>query len=321
MGPQRHWCVTFFKRDGPSAEIYEQLRTGVFPLDPLVRYAVWQEEQCPETGKAHMQLYIELARPVRFTHLQKQVFKELVHCEARSGSRQQAREYCRKEESRIAGPWEYGVWLGDTDAGDSSGRSTDLERLIQGVRSGMTNSQLWEQHPAAMGRHFRAVDRYRIDCPVIVRREAPEVLVLWGESGTGKTREAHRLIEERGHSFYNKMPGDWWCGYSGQDAVIIDDFYGNLRYTTFLQVLDRYPGVTVEIKGGNVHFTSKLVIITSNKHPREWYKVEDKKPILRRISKIYHYTQDGVQEEDPHAPTFNPPPVYGDSEEEVQCLS
>ena len=52
-----------------------------------------------------------------------------------------------------------------------------------------------------------------------------------------------------------------------------------------LRLLDRYP-FQVEIKGAHVQFTSKLIVITSNKSPDSWYKCENS-ALLRRIDHIW----------------------------------
>lgn len=69
--------------------------------------------------------------------------------------------------------------------------------------------------------------------------------------------------------------------------MIIDEFYGWLRYSFLLQLLDRYP-IRIEYKGGSVEFTSRRIILTSNKAPQDWYD-KDKfpyPPIERRLTKI-----------------------------------
>ena len=69
--------------------------------------------------------------------------------------------------------------------------------------------------------------------------------------------------------------------------MIIDEFYGWLRYSFLLTLLDRYP-IRIEYKGGSAEFVSRRVIITSNKAPQDWYD-QDKfpfPPIERRITKL-----------------------------------
>ncbi len=60
-------------------------------------------------------------------------------------------------------------------------------------------------------------------------------------------------------------------GYNGQDAILFDDFYGGVMpYGSFLKCLDRYR-FSVMVKGSSTLKKWKVVIITSNKPPNEWY--------------------------------------------------
>jgi len=75
----------------------------------------------------------------------------------------------------------------------------------------------------------------------------PQVIWLWGKTGTGKTRTAVSLLPDA--YFKSNGGGKWWPNYDGEEDVIIDD----LRSATypFLELLgmtDRYP-YTIEDKG------------------------------------------------------------------------
>lgn len=88
---------------------------------------------------------------------------------------------------------------------------------------------------------------------------------------------------------YWKPYGEWWDGYDGHEDVIIDDFYGWLKWSFLLNLLDRYP-LMLPNKGGYCECKIKRIIITSNKSPEEWYpSKEDKTPLLRRIDETTHF--------------------------------
>ena len=55
MSKLRNYCFTLHAETLPTLE---------FPEDD-VRYAIWQTEKCPETGRLHYQGYLELAKPMR----------------------------------------------------------------------------------------------------------------------------------------------------------------------------------------------------------------------------------------------------------------
>lgn len=82
----------------------------------------------------------------------------------------------------------------------------------------------------------------------------------------------------------------WWCGYKGQQHVIIDEFRGAIDISHMLRWLDRYP-VYVEKKGGSTPLAATTIWITSNISPREWYPDVDEatmEALLRRLT-ITHF--------------------------------
>ena len=73
----------------------------------FLKYAVWQKEKAPETGHIHYQGYIELTKKCRITALKK--IYPTIHFEIRKGTQQQAIDYCKKEETRVEGPFIFGT--------------------------------------------------------------------------------------------------------------------------------------------------------------------------------------------------------------------
>lgn len=113
-----------------------------------------------------------------------------------------------------------------------------------------------------------------------------KVFVLWGPTGTGKTRFAHDQIMNTS----SWSPGDyaWFDGYIGQDIVIFDDYRGEYPLQMLLKLLDRYP-MRVPVKGGFTTWRPRKVYITSNLSPRAWYPTEDLVSIdalFRRLESI-----------------------------------
>lgn len=270
----RHWCVTSFCLD--DAIIPEPTE------DNYVRYAIGQHEISPETGRRHIQAYIEFNRPVRIPHVQRVFGDRTAHCESRRGTRESARDYCRKPESRVPDttPTETGTW---NECG--SGSRTDLNVVRDLIRAGASVLEIADAHFTPWVRYHRAFDRYRLELRSHDLRDLG-IIVYWGPSGTGKSYKAYH--ENPGA--YWKPQGEWWDGYAGQPTVIIDDFYGWIKYSMMLRICDKYP-LHVEFKGGTVPAVWTKLIITSNRHPRDWYEnVADKQPLLRRITEIIEFT-------------------------------
>lgn len=112
--------------------------------------------------------------------------------------------------------------------------------------------------------------------------------VFWGKTGTGKSR---RAWEEAGEDAYTKDPNSkFWCGYTGQESVVIDEFRGKIDISHLLRWLDRYP-VNVEIKGSSVPLMAKTIWITSNVSVDFWYPELDVETVLalKRRLNIVHF--------------------------------
>jgi len=116
--------------------------------------------------------------------------------------------------------------------------------------------------------------------PLAIERSC---IVYHGKTGVGKSR---RAWEELGLDSYPKdSRTKFWCGYQGQENVIVDEFRGGIDVGHILRWLDRYP-VNVEIKGSSMPLSAKRFVITSNLHPCLWYPELDPltiEALLRRL--------------------------------------
>ena len=136
--------------------------------------------------------------------------------------------------------------------------------------------------PAAAARLGRVARDYYVlgDNRKITDRK-PEVVWLYGPTGSGKTSMARQYFEylqgsgDSEITNYIRTPGPikWWDGYEGDVYTVIDDFRRNqLRdvggFAYLLRLLDRYP-VRVEIKGGSVPFVAHYIVITCPRHPED----------------------------------------------------
>lgn len=276
----RNWCGTInnwedshLEADGPGAWLKSLVDRGI------CNYAVGQYEEGEERHTQHLQLFLQLKQPKRLTWMRRHV-DERAHWEPMRGTPEQAAAYCKKEETRVGGPWEYGTLV-------QRGKKVGLEDAVQLVMNGAPLREVITQFPVIWVHHGRGlVDlRQRLNLDRDRRTfddNGPEVWVLWGPSGTGKSRFVARAWPD---AFW-KIPGEkWWDGYDEHETVVLDDFKdGDLRLTDLQRLLDRYP-LWVEVKGGAVPMLAKRYVITSNTHPDEWYpRAVTHKTILRRIN-------------------------------------
>lgn len=240
-------------------------------LPPGCNYIKGQLE-LGEGGFLHWQVVCYCARSRRLGWM-RETFGS-IHCElTRSAS---AEEYVWKEDTAIAGTrFELGTKpirrneSKDWDAIWDSACSGDIFAIPSDVRI----------------RCYSTIKRIRADYvqPVALVRSCT---VFWGPTGTGKSR---RAWEEAGMDCYSKDPRTkFWCGYSGQRNIVIDEFRGGIDIAHMLRWLDRYP-VRVEVKGGSQPLMAEQYWITSNLHPENWYPeldAETRDALLRRLNVI-----------------------------------
>lgn len=217
------------------------------------KYGIAGEEVAPSTGTPHIQGFANLVRPMRFTTI-KGHLDNSIHIEKANGTDAQNQEYCKK-----AGTWfEEGTPI-------KRGQRTDLESVVSAIQNGANTHTIASAHPNAFIRYFRGIQELiRQLHPIPPRDFKTWTYYYWGPPGTGKSKRA--LEEARSinpDSIYYKPRGLWWDGYKQQECVIVDDFYGWIKYDELLKITDRYP-YKVQIKGGFEEFTSKRIWFTSN---------------------------------------------------------
>lgn len=262
----RAWIFTDYAEEQPTSVPFE--------------YLVVQRERCPTTGRLHWQGYCVFSNPRTLGGVKKVLPK--AHWEPRRGSHEDARDYCTKAETRVSGPFEYG-------SPPAQGTRSDLGELCDAVARGASDRELAGCYPVQFLKFGTHISRLRM--ALMAPRHAKTVVaILWGPTGCGKSRWAHDTFEEA----FTKDPSQWWDGYCGQRVTILDEFYGQLPHEFMLKLMDRYP-LSVQIKGGYAVFNSELVIITSNRDPREWYSgltergIDWKPQFFRRIEYEFKY--------------------------------
>lgn len=252
---------------------------------------VHQLERGEENGVLHVQGYVYFKEPRTMATVKRLLGYDSAHLEPRRGSHTQAKDYCMKLDTRVAGPWEFG----DSAAVPEFQGDNGWGELLCDART-MREVEMFEKYPERMIRCYKGINRFRQLCTPS-RNWPMRVCVLVGPSGVGKTYTAHKLAEGKTHYVVPepKQSGLYMDGYEGQEVVIVDEM--SKRFFTrcgLLRLLDRYA-MKVSVHGNQVEFTSRIIIFTSNKHPKEWYNSgydwEDD-PLRRRLTengnKVWH---------------------------------
>lgn len=169
------------------------------------------------------------------------------------------------------------LFLGTMPSGQ--GKRTDLADLADDIKRGDSLAEIQENHPVTYIRYHSGIDKL-IRAQVKPRTTKPTVFVFWGKSRSGKSTLAHEHAKSLcGDSIYiiskNNKQEYSWDDYTGQKAVIFNDFYGGgYPISSLLNLLDRWPN-KVRMLYGTREFTSEYIFFTSNVHPRQWYKNVD----------------------------------------------
>lgn len=299
----KNWCVTITLRQ--AGQDHSHLFSEADKDD--IHYAIWQEEKGDNStvtnpiGYKHIQAYVEFQRPRTFQSAT-EYFGTDAHIEIPKKCRQACINYCKKEDTRVSGPWEYG----DVTA-KCQGRRTDMEDIKERLDSGSTVSSIASDHFASWCRYRKAFDEYIATCrePFKAGRDRDgvspiHVIVVWGSSGTGKSRYAN-LHDPTAYRPIFKKPNDssFWERYRGENCVVFDDFTDRqLALQEFCQITDPYP-VLLNCKFGSTRLKATEFIFTSNVDPTYWWNSSDAEEALpqvhRRIDHVVNLekTSDG----------------------------
>lgn len=284
-----------------------------------LRYLCWQGEICPQTRRFHIQGYCEFSAPVRMGAVKKFLNNSTIHLEPRRGTKEEARAYCSKPETRAPGSLfcEFGAQIMD-------GERTDLAAFVNDVKEGKDDVDLVETHPSCFVRYNKAADRIRAAYAQrrTQHRRRLDVFLLYGPPGCGKTHKAIEWSRNASKTFFllteaARASGGstvWFDGYHGQQVLIIDDLNSDwLPEQLLLSLLEKHPA-SLQFKGGTTAAVWDTVYITSNYRFKDWFiskldngthGYKNDKALGRRISKIIDMTNNVV----PVQPVFEPPEV------------
>lgn len=317
-GKNRHWCFTL--NNPLSVDCSDFFKDGNGA--PLYTYLVFQQEQAPGTGTRHLQGYVEFPNPRALAGVKR--ILPSAHWEQRRGTREQARAYCMKAESRFPDtePIEYGEFVPS-----QQGARTDLEALRDLIKQGATKRQLLEEHPQAVAKFPRFIDdcfnTYRNDMAdkISIQEFRPwqqqcmdfykdhqdkvegynrSIYWIYDERGNnGKTYLATHLVDQE-KAFYTNggKSSDVVFAYNSQPIVIFDFVREKSDYVQYGTIEQLKNGILYSSKyqGTMKRFNSPFVIVFANFPP-------DSKKMSKDRLKVYTIEDNTLM---PYAPEENP---------------
>lgn len=257
-------------------------RTWVFTInnytdEDLTMFENWQSDvkrlvvskEIGESGTPHLQGAVTFNRAYRLTGLKK--LHTRAHWEKALTT--DPTVYCVKEGSEVV------INVNNQRQGSRTDLETIRTQLTEGadpMEIATENFSQWVQY----GRRFDDYRRLLRTQQVKDWNQPRDVIVLWGTTGTGKTRSAmeHKptLVEYDGK----------FHGYDGQPVVLFDDFdWRNMPRSIFLRLTDRYP-YTLRVMYGTEPWLAGTIYITSNDNPADWYRGDP--AVQRRLTYVHH---------------------------------
>lgn len=245
----RSWVFTTNNyTDESYQEILKSLGTSTY-------YVIGKE--VGESGTPHLQGFVHFKNALRFSAIKKKLPGS--HIAIRKGTVSQAADYCKKDGDYVE--------FGDAPIDPKAKGLLEKERwtaILSNAKQGNLEA-IAEEEPQVYLRMYSTLKRIAQDS-IPVQERLPELTNLWitGPPGTGKSWFARTLAPE--DNLYFKNLNKWWCGYKGEDVVIIEEwgletgkFLGD-----FLKIWADIYSFRGEVKGGSKMIRPKQIVITSN---------------------------------------------------------
>lgn len=261
-GAHRTWCYTI---NNYTDDEIDKLKVLTVKMHRCAK-------EVGENGTPHLQGAITFERTYRMAALK----KLFPRAHWKPGKTCDPENYCIKGEIII-----------DT-VNREQGKRTDLAEAIEvGKAEGYREMAI--AHPETFVKYHRGLKELLFTIEEPKEWYDTKVYIFWGPTGSGKSRKA-RQMDPKLYNVPEPNNGSlWFDGYRGQKTILLDDFYGWIKYHTLLQITDGYP-YQAPTKGSFVHRQWDTVIITSNKPPEKWYNRDEINALTRRITLIEHVT-------------------------------
>lgn len=275
---------------------YRAFCMAIFDFDKVkfnedtMKYFCYAPETCPTTGRSHWQAYVYFKNPKTISAAAKAMGCGV---EVAYGSPKQNKQY-------IEGPYEKDGKKKDRNPefqeyGDfpSQGARNDLIELQDSLKgSKRTVDDILDNDPYMFHLYGRTLERmeamYR---PTNIYYKKPEVVWLYGPTGTGKTL---RAIQAGCVPIQYK--DGFYTNWGNARKVVFDEFRGQIPYAEMLNICDGYHNAyRLNIKNGYKFVDFDVIYVCSplppeGCYPRQLEKADNINQLLRRITTIEHLT-------------------------------
>lgn len=195
-----------------------------------------------------------------------------------------ASDYCLKEETRLEGPWEFG--LKPARLNKKGSKAEQNAKLLEigaeeAVRQGLIGLDRYLNLK-------KNLDAFKIATTPAHQAEDVRGIWIYGPPGIGKSRYAREHFED----IYLKAQNKWWDGYTTQKTVLLDD-HDSPCLGHYLKIwMDRYA-CNGESKGSTVPLHHTTFIVTSNYSIDQLYEKDGPEMIaaIKRRCKVIHMTE------------------------------
>lgn len=229
-----------------------------------IRFIAYGEEVCPDTKRPHHQAFVyfwnDLSTSVKNLNKIGNFWGEK-HCRVKPmlGNFRQNEHYCSKEHKYHK--------IGDEPQQGARGDIVENKNAIMaGTLKPREIMLLDPSHYHMYSRTYNEIHAYYMSQQY--RTEMTEGIWYWGTTGVGKS---HIAFEDYHPSqVYNKdLNVKWWDNYQQQPIVVFNELRTQVKFAELLSLADKWPKDVPIRNKPSIPFTSKKIIITSCKHPRD----------------------------------------------------
>lgn len=256
-------------------------------------------DEIGENGTYHTHLYFICKNAVSWDRVTK-IFPT-VHIDVAKGSSTDNRDYIRKEgkylnsdkkDTNLIDTFEE---YGEIPLDKSERNASVSQQVVEMIENGCTNAEIIREYPS-FSTKIPHLDRIRQTLIEENHRDEwipKEVIYIYGETGTGKTRS---VMDKYGYSNVCKVtnythPFD---NYNSEDVLLLDEFKGQIPIADLLQYTDGYPCKLPARYQDKTACYKKLFIISNTPLNQQYKDVQIYDPetwnaLIRRISKVIRF--------------------------------